>query len=444
MTQTIYALASASGKAGIAVVRVSGPQALSSLEALSSLRAVVRRKAHYFTLTDPVSRETIDQAIVLFFESPKSYTGEDVAEYHIHGSKAVLDSLLKALSRQPNHRLAMPGEFTRRAFENGRMDLTEAEAVADLIDAQTQLQMSQAMNQMGGALRRLYEGWATALKKILAHMEADLEFPDEDDLQGAHKTQQTALQNVLDQMTEHLSDERRGERLRQGIQIAVLGAPNAGKSSLVNALARREVAIVSDLAGTTRDIIEVHLDLGGYPVTLLDTAGLRELSVSLDSHGRIEKEGINRALYRAEQADILLLLYDGTQAEPDPYTLSLTDERAIVVASKADQPQNLMYDAPILRVSSHTDEGMSNLLAAITLRCAAMITNLEQPALSRARHRDALQQAVVAMKRSVDAALPELAAEDIRLAVRHIGQITGRIDVEDVLDVVFRDFCIGK
>ncbi len=444
MKRTIYALASAPGKAGVSVVRVSGPQARHSLEALSGRNHFERRKFYYEKLRDPVSRETIDRAVVLYFEAPHSYTGEDVAEYHIHGSMPVLESLLRALAAQPNHLMAGPGEFTRRAFENGRMDLTEAEAVADLIAAQTQLQKAQALRQIDGGLRQLYERWTHELKKMLAHMEADLEFPDEDDPQGVFEQSQQRIAGIAKEIEGHLQQGRRGERLREGIQIAVLGAPNAGKSSLVNTLAQREVAIVSDLAGTTRDVIEVHLDLEGYPVTLLDMAGLRELAEQSAGHEALEREGIRRALRRAEEADIALLLFDGGLAEPDPMTLAQMDDRALVVITKADEPVGIDYEAPALRVSAQSGKGLDELIRRITERCAGLAGRGDGLAPTRMRHREALMLALDDLRRSEAAALPELMAEDVRLAVRHIGQITGRVDVEDILDIVFRDFCIGK
>ena len=446
MVETIYALASGRGRAGVSVIRVSGPQALHSLTRLSSLGDnLARRTAHLTTLTNPVSRETIDKALVLFFESPNSFTGEDVAEYHVHGSPAVMEELLACLDAQPNHRAALPGEFTRRGFENGKMDLTEAEAVNDLINAQTQLQKLQALRQLDGGLKQLYEGWSERLKKALAYLEADLEFPDEDDAEGVSREVYPVLDDLMHELREHLSDNRRGEILRDGFQIVIIGAPNAGKSSLLNVLAKRDVAIVSDIAGTTRDVIEIHLDLNGYPVILSDTAGLRPDQLAEESgHDQIEAEGIKRAIKRAGEADLKILLYDGAQKEPDPYTLSMIDENSIAEVSKADQDIQLEYGAPLLQISSKTNQGIDQLLKLIGEKIKERIGGAESVSLTRVRHRASLEQCYQALERSKQAELPELLVEDVRLAIRHLGQITGRVDVEDVLDVVFRDFCIGK
>ncbi|MFP4313063.1 MAG: tRNA uridine-5-carboxymethylaminomethyl(34) synthesis GTPase MnmE [Alphaproteobacteria bacterium] len=444
MSETIFALSSAGGKAGVAIIRVSGAQALHSLEVISGQKNPPRRKALYCNLINPLSKALIDKAVVIFFENPASFTGEDVAEYHIHGSPAIIDELLTVLGRQPNHRIAEPGEFTRRAFENGKMDLTEAEAVADLINAQTILQKNQALDQLSGTLKNLYEGWAQRLSKSLAYIEADLEFPDEDDPDGVSREVIPVIDTLIKDLQEHLADNHAGEILRNGVQIAIVGAPNAGKSSLLNALAKRDVAIVSDIAGTTRDIVEVHLDLKGYPVTLSDTAGLRPDDLGDEGQDSIEAEGIRRAMKRAEQADIKILLFDGQKQSPDPYTLALLDEHALVVASKADLEKKFDYPAPIIDISSKSGEGISELLDAILEKIQTIAQIREGPSLTRHRHRTALENCLQALQRSKEAALPELMAEDVRLAIRALGQITGRVDVEDLLDIIFKDFCIGK
>jgi tRNA modification GTPase len=435
---TIYALATPPGKSGVAVVRVSGPEAEAGLMKLCAKMPKLREAA-LRTLVHPVSQETIDRALVILFKGPSSFTGEDVVEYHLHGGRAVIDSMVDALSHLNGHRLAEPGEFTRRAFENGRMDLTAAEAVADLINAETSLQKEQALQQMGGALAELYQGWTQELAHHLAHLEADIDFPDEDLPGGVTEAVRPKLEKIRQEICDHLSDNRRGEILRDGIQVAVIGAPNAGKSSLVNALSRRDVAIVSDMAGTTRDVIEVHLNLNGYPVTLADTAGLRPGLLSGQGHDAIENEGIKRALRRAENADLRLLVFDASQAE-DGATLALRDEKGIVVYNKAD----LGRQKDGLNVSAMTGAGMDQLIAALTQAIAKLIGERTAPALTRERHRAALNEAADSLQRALQAALPELMAEDVRLAVRALGRITGRVDVEDLLDMIFRDFCIGK
>ena len=444
MIETIYALASAQGRAGVAVIRVSGPQALHSFEKLCGIQKPVRRKSYYCTFKNPASGAVIDKGMAVFFEKPASYTGEDVAEYYLHGSHAIIQEFYSVLDSQPNHRMAEPGEFTRRAFENDKMDLTEAEAVADLINAQTQLQKSQALKQLDGSLKSLYEGWSERLKKSLAYIEADLEFPDEDDADGVTREVIPVLDTLIEDIREHLDDNNRGELLRDGVHIVIIGAPNAGKSSLLNVLAKRDVAIVSDIAGTTRDILEVSLDLNGYPVILSDTAGLRQDELGSGDQDSIESEGIRRALRKAEDADLKILLYDGMRQDPDPYTLSMIDENAIAVVSKADQKIIFDYPAPLLKISSKTGLGINSLLNAIETKIRDIIGSREAPSLTRHRHRRALQECLTCLIRSKDADLLELMAEDVRLAIRALGQITGRVDVEDLLDVIFRDFCIGK
>ncbi len=447
MSDTIYALASARGRSGVAVIRVSGSKAFKSLKNLTNGMEIAYRKAILCKLIRPVSRETLDNALVIAFNSPHSYTGEDVVEYHVHGGRAIIDGVLEALSEQENHRMAEAGEFTRRAFENGKMDLTKAEAVADLIHAETEFQKQQALRQMGGALENLYEDWRNKIIKILAYVEAELEFPDEDlpiDIIEKIKPQIEALTKEIDC---HLNDNRRGERLRDGIHIAIIGAPNAGKSSLVNALAQRDVAIVSDIAGTTRDVIEAHLDIGGYPVILSDTAGLRPDQIGNQGQDSIESEGIRRALKIAQEADIRVVLYDGTEENIDPYSYELEQvENTIAVINKADKGADIALDHPDnpLQISVAQNRNIDEFLKALKVMIEHIVGDLTAPTITRQRHRDALTSCRFSLERCLTAELPELTAEDLRLAARDIGRITGKVDVEDLLDVVFRDFCIGK
>ena len=445
MSNTIYALASARGQAGVAVVRVSGPQAFESLKLLSDNKDFPFRKAILCKLIRPVSRETLDQAITIAFNAPHSYTGEDVVEYHLHGGRAVIDGVLGALSAQKNHRMAEAGEFTRRAFENGKMDLTEAEAVADLIHAETALQKDQALSQMGGALADMYEDWRVRLTKILAYVEAELEFPDEDMPDDILDTIRPQIETLGADIDVHLNDNRRGERLRDGIHVAVIGAPNAGKSSLVNALAQRDVAIVSDIAGTTRDVIEAHLDIGGYPVILSDTAGLRPDQIGNEGQDSIESEGIKRALKTAENADIRVIVYDGTSKTLDEHSYALEkQDNTIAIINKADQAVVLDHPDNLLRISVNDNENIAKFLSLLTESIESLVGVSEAPALTRQRHREALTACRASLERCMNAALPELTAEDLRLSIRDLGRITGKVDVEDLLDVVFRDFCIGK
>jgi len=445
MRRTIFAPATPPGRGGVAVIRISGPGAAGALRVLAGNRLPPPRVATLVALKEPGSGVPVDRGLVLWFPGPGSFTGEDVVELHVHGGRAVTANLLEVLAELPDLRPAEPGEFTRRAFENAKLDLTEAEAIADLVDAETRAQQRQALRQLSGSLGRLYGGWASRLTNALAHLEADLDFPDEDLPEGVTAAVAPELKAVRDAITVHLDDGRRGERLRDGLEIAILGPPNAGKSSLLNALAARDVAIVSDIAGTTRDVIEVHLDLNGYPVTLVDTAGLR---VASDA---IEDEGVRRARQRAEQADLKLILFDACGwPSPGPEVEAFLDEpeSVLLVGNKIDlcplPDEAMVREIRALPVSVATGRGIPELLERLGTFVAAQLAPGESPSLTRARHRAALEQCVEALDRAMSASLPELAAEDARLALRALGRITGQVDVEALLDVIFRDFCIGK
>jgi tRNA modification GTPase len=450
---TIFALASAAGRGGVAVFRISGAHAVGAVSKLCRpsdvppARQALLRKIHH-----PETGEPIDEALLLYFQAPHSFTGEDVVELHTHGGRAITNAVIEALRSLEHFRLAEPGEFTRRAFENGKMDLTEAEAIADLVDAETEAQRRQALRQYEGALGKIYEDWRGQLTRSLAYLEAAIDFSDEELPEDIAAKQMKALQELATDIDQHLQDGHRGERLRDGFHVAILGAPNAGKSSLLNALARRDAAIVSSIAGTTRDVIEVHLDIGGYPVVLADTAGLRE---SVDA---IENEGIRRALQRAERADLKLLVFDATAAKLDDATLALVDHDAVVVLNKGDLggrqhiefsiEENVVNSearkpTPML-ISSQTGEGIPALLDHVMNEIDRRFTGSGQTPLTRARHRAALEECSQHLQRALAASQSELLAEDVRLAMRSLGRITGRIDVEDLLDVIFRDFCIGK
>jgi len=443
MDATIFALATAPGRSGVAVVRVSGPGAGAALSALTTRPLPAARTATLARLHDPADGGVLDDALVLWFPAPRSFTGEDVVELHLHGGRAVVAAATRALAALPGLRVAEPGEFTRRGFENGKFDLTAAEAVADLIDAETAAQRRQALRQMEGELGRLYDRWRDRLTRALAHLEADIDFPDEDLPGGVSDAVRPVLTGLAGEIAAHLDDGGRGERLREGLHIAIIGAPNAGKSSLLNALARRDAAIVSAHAGTTRDVVEVHLDLGGYPVILADTAGLR------DTTDEVEAEGVRRARRRAEQADVKVAVFDGTLwPDLDADTRALVDKDTVVVLNKADVaalPAGAVVDGhPALPLSARSGDGIAALESRLTALSADRLAATGAPALTRARHRGALEDCAASLQRALSAPLPELAAEDVRLASRALGRITGRVDVEDLLDVIFRDFCIGK
>ena len=419
------------------MLRLSGPDARRAVTLLAGglppPRVAQRRR-----LVDPQSGDVLDDGLVLWFPAPRSATGEDVAELHLHGSRAVLAAVMQALARL-GLRLAEPGEFTRRAFLNGKLDLLQAEAIADLAAAETEAQRRQAMRQLGGELGEVYRGWRDRLTRILAHLEAAIDFPDEDLPPEIEDRIAGETEALVAEIERHLADGHRGERLRDGIDVAIVGPPNAGKSSLLNRIARRDVAITSPIPGTTRDVIEVAIDLGGYPVVLADTAGLR------DSADAIEQEGKRRAVQRAEQAEIRLFVFDiahpadaaGASAWPGADTILVANKIDLVPAADTD------LSPPALPVSALTGEGIDRLLTVLGER-VAQTYRIEAPVLTRARHRQALEEAAASLRRSFSAALPELRAEDLRLALRSLGRITGAVDVEDLLDVIFRDFCIGK
>lgn len=440
VADTIFALASGAGRAGVAVFRLSGPGAAAALAGLSRRSLPTPRRAVRIRLWE-ASGELLDDGLALWFPGPASFTGEDVVELHTHGGRAVIAAVSEALVGL-GLRPAEPGEFSRRAFHNGKFDLTAAEAIADLVEAETTAQRRQALRQLEGDLAALYDRWREALLRTLAYFEAAIDFPDEDLPPGVVAEVWASVVALRDQVSAHLAEAPRGERLRQGLHVAILGAPNVGKSSLLNRLARRDAAIVSAKAGTTRDVVEVHLDLGGYPVQLADTAGLR------DAAEDIEEEGIRRALARWESADLGLVVFDGgALPQMDPVSLGLLDERSIVVVNKADLAPAIpawIAGHPTVPVSAVSGAGLGALEAQIQAAAAALVGQGTAPVPTRARHRAALADCVAALQRAQQAPLAELAAEDLRLAARALGRITGRVDVEDLLDVIFRDFCIGK
>jgi tRNA modification GTPase len=421
---TIFAVASGAGQAAIAVMRVSGPASREVLAALCG-RVPPPRRASLRRLRDREGAE-LDQAVVVWLPGPGSYTGEDSAEFYLHGGRAVLTDVADALAAL-GARPAEPGEFTRRGFLNGRMDLTEAEAVHDLVAAETEAQRRQALRQLDGALGALYRGWAERIRLVLAQQEALIDFPDEDLPPEVEAEVAAELEALRRQVAAHLDDGRRGERLREGLVFAVTGRPNVGKSSLVNALAERDVAIVSATPGTTRDALETRVVLGGVPVTLVDTAGLR------DAVDEIEAEGVRRARARAEAADLVVSVSEAgdSGAAGD-----------VLVANKVDLGGSVPAGA--IGVSALTGEGLDVLRSRLAEAARSLTAGSGPPPLTQARHRVALQTAAERLAAARTADLPELRAEDLRLALRAIGRITGSVGVEDILDTLFARFCIGK
>ena len=395
------------------------------------------RVARHVRFRDPDCGEDLDDGLALWFPAPHSVTGEDVAELHLHGSRGVLAAVMAVLGRR-GLRLAEPGEFTRRAFLNGKLNLSQAEAVADLAAAETEAQRRQALRQLGGSLGEIYRGWGERLLRLLAHLEAVIDFPDEELPREIEAEVAEGSRWLAEEIESHLADGHRGERLRDGIAVAIVGPPNAGKSSLLNQLARREAAITSPIAGTTRDVIDVAIDLAGYPVVLADTAGLRE------SADIIEQEGLRRALKRAEEAELRLFVFDACRPGDANSARAWPGPDTLLVANKIDLAADRdALPAGAIPVSALTGEGLPVLIAALASRIEQSY-DIAAPVLTRARHREALETALTALQRSLGAGLPELRAEDLRLAWRSLGRITGRVDVEDLLDVIFADFCLGK
>jgi tRNA modification GTPase len=432
--ETIYAPATGPGRAAIAIVRISGPGVVDVVTAVAGV-IPAPRQARFAPLRDPTNGEIIDRGIVLFFPGPGSVTGEDYAEFQVHGGAAVVEALLRVLAARPGFRIAEAGEFVRRGFRNGKVDLSQAEALADLIDAQTESQRRQALRLAGGALRREVERWRGRLLEALADMEAALDFSDESETPetGLERLQaRLALAHM--EMRRALAQTPASERMREGFVVLILGPPNAGKSTLLNALARRDLAIVSPRAGTTRDMIEAHLDIEGLPVTFVDTAGLRAAA------DEIERIGVDRTIARAASADLILWLSDEDTPPPDEIAGSTEIFR---VFGKADLKQ---APAGRLAICAPSGEGLPELLASIATRACAAMGNGDSALFARARHRAAVLEASDALDDALDPGdkAPELRAEDLRRAARALGRIVGVIDVEEILGAIFSRFCIGK
>jgi tRNA modification GTPase len=450
---TIFALSSGRPPAAIAVVRISGPRARVALEKMIG-RVPEPRRAALARVCDPASGESIDEGLALWFPGPRSETGEDMAELQVHGGRAVIAAVLTALSRLEGFRHAEAGEFTRRAFENGRMDLTAVEGLADLVAAETEAQRRQAFQHLKGLLGERAETWRQRLIEALALVEAGIDFSDEDDVP---KDMMARALELIRPLADEIgrAGAGRGERLREGLRVAIAGPPNAGKSTLFNRLARREAAIVSPFPGTTRDVLEVHLDLGGYPVTVLDTAGIRETS------DPVEQEGVRRASEQARSADLVLWLVDAAAIDPQTVpglarSIETPAGRALwFVVNKIDLvgvdrvrrvESGFGRELTVHLLSSATAAGVDELVNALT-RFAERTFTPEPAMVTRERQRARLQETVVALRGAQQAAQDgreEIVAEQLRLATRALGKLLGRVDVEDILDVIFRDFCIGK
>ena len=445
---TIFAVSSGGGRAGVCVIRLSGPKVRETILSLTKKEKLPNvRQATLGWFYNPNTGEKLDQGLLLYFAQPHSFTGEDVAEFHIHGGHAVVAEFLMVLSKMPSLRIAEPGEFTRRAFDNGKMDLTSAEGLADLINAQTAGQKRQALRQMEGQLAKLYDGWRSEIITSMAYLEVDIDFSDEEIPDDVATKINPIIKKLHLEIDNHLSDGHRGERVRHGLQVVILGAPNAGKSTLLNYLSQRDVAIVSDIAGTTRDLLEVHLDISGLPVTIVDTAGLRS------GEDKIEAEGIRRAINRAENADLKLVIIDGSVEEKMTAEISnQIDENTMVLFNKNDVLKKSTSKIEgsdsigVWYISAKTGEGLHKFIEDFSIEVEKRMELTEAPSLTRTRHRANLVSCLGHLTRYLNANHMELEllSEDLRMAARELGKITGQVDVEDILEKIFKEFCIGK
>lgn len=444
--KTIYALSTVLGKSGVAVIRISGSKAFDVVRLMTSLKTdeIKPRYAYFVKLKDIAGQQILDKCLLLYFKAPNSFTGEDIIELHTHGSRAVISAVLNNLSRIPYFRMAEPGEFSKRAFYNQKMDLTEAEGLADLIDAETEAQQKYALRQMEGNLKNLYEDWREKLVNIMAHLEAYIDFPDEEIPENIVSEMNNTVFKLKNEIKEHLSSDNIGERLREGFRVVIVGRPNAGKSSLLNAIAKRDVVIVSDIAGTTRDAIDVHLDLNGYPVIITDTAGISETEEA------IERQGVEIAYRKIEDADLLLCLYDASQDTVQVFEKieKTFKNKMIYIANKSDnltkEQCSEIKKQGITLISVKQQQGIDIVLNKISAVINDKFTSNSNLLITRARYREALNEALQSLDLFNLNKEIELSAEDIRLAAREIGKITGRIEVDEILDKIFGSFCIGK
>ena len=442
---TIYALSSGPGVSGVAIVRVSGQDTKKVIELLTNKAPIAPRVATLRKINKINTSELIDEGIVLWFPGPESYTGEDMAEFHIHGSKAVVEVLQASISEIKNCRLAEPGEFTKLAFQNGKINLLNAESIADLISSETEIQRKQAIKIMSGKSAEKFNELREKLLKILSHVKAKIDFPDEDLPEDILENIKNISNKVFLDIKKILEDQRVGERIREGFKIAIIGPVNAGKSSLLNYLSKREVAIVSEIAGTTRDVIETHLNIDGYPVIVSDTAGIRE------SKNEIEKKGIKLALEKAEDADLKLIIVDAKSIDFKGILKDLIDENSILVVNKSDllkenlSSEKINFEHVLISVKNNLN--LDDLIFKIKDKLKNKFITSADILITRQRHRDHLEQCLVNLKNFQEKKEAEdfdTAAEDLRLATRHLGKIVGKVDVEEVLGSIFNDFCIGK
>ena len=441
---TIYALSSGPGLSGVAVIRISGEITKEVLQSIIMGSFPKPRVASLRKIINFKSKELIDECIVLWFPGPNSYTGEDMVEIHAHGSRAVIQSILDNLSKIKGCKIAEPGEFTKRAFYNEKINLIKAESIGDLIAAETEIQRKQALKIMSGKSSDKFDSWRETLLKILSNLEAKIDFPDEDLPSNILNNIKKDSEKVKAEIKKILNDSKVGERIREGFKIAIVGPTNAGKSSLLNYFSKREVAIVSEIAGTTRDIIEVHLNIDGFPVVMSDTAGIR------DSKDEIEKKGIKLALKRAEDADLNILVFEPKSVDFTSFLSDLNVEKSIFVINKSDLGKKKSKDLDKYKpisISIKDEINIDELIDRIKKNLTNKFISVEDTLISRERHRQHLEQCILHLddfsKKEKDNDFDK-AAEDIRLATRHLGMLVGKVDVEEILGSIFNDFCIGK
>ena len=442
---TIYALSTGPGISGIAVIRVSGKNTAEVIKKITGSKLPRPRVATLKKFNKNGIKELIDEGVIIWFPGPNSYTGEDLAEFHVHGSRAVINAMHSSISEVRNCRLAEPGEFTKRAFQNGKINLLKAESIADLVSSETEIQRKQALKIMSGKSSNKFNSWREKLLKILAHIEAKIDFPDEDLPNNIIKEIQKTSHNVLTEIQKTLKDDKVGERIREGFKIAIVGPANSGKSSLLNYLSKRDVAIVSEIAGTTRDVIETHLNLDGYPVIVSDTAGIR------NSKNEIEKKGIKIALNRAEDADLKLVIVSAQNIDFTDVLKKLLTKNAILIINKSDLIKRKLnskfkkYEHVLISIKK--DSNLNKLITKIKNKLKNKFTTAEDILITRERHRQNLMNCVQHLEKFQKKKSEkdfDKAAEDLRLATRHLGMIVGKVDVEELLGSIFNDFCIGK
>tara|TARA_Y100001968_G_scaffold228669_1_gene211442 strand:- start:2950 stop:4281 length:1332 start_codon:yes stop_codon:yes gene_type:complete len=442
---TIYALSSGPGISGVAIIRISGPACSKIIKSMTIGSFPKPRVATLKKINKINTNELIDEGIIIWFPGPNSYTGEDMAEFHVHGSRAVIDAIHISISKVENCRLAEPGEFTKISFQNNKINLLKAESIADLISSETEIQRKQAIKIMSGRSSEKFNSWREKLLKILSNIEAKIDFPDENLPDNILEDIQSSSKKIKDEIKKLLADEKIGERIREGFKISIVGPTNAGKSSLLNYLSKKEAAIVSEIAGTTRDVVETHLNIDGYPVIVSDTAGIRE------SKDEIEKKGIKLALKRAEDADLNIVIIEPKSVDFTGFLNDLVNEKAILVINKSDLGikginTNLNKLKPII-ISLKDEKNIDVLISEIKKRLKKSFISSEEILITRERHRQHLKQCIYHLenfeeKNKIDDF--DKAAEDIRLATRHLGMIVGKVDVEEILGSIFNDFCIGK